>query len=201
MKHVKLYEQFLNNEAEAKLKYSKNWKQTNDTWYKNITNAQTQDMWANKGKTEKTITRQRDLAKYIDPDTTDWDKKSDAEVRKYLNDLKNKIKSETEKSKAYFSIEEKIEAMIKDGKVGINVQGDRVPDDLKSKFIMPCIMAALSPKDAWKFIHDTTSLDVNVTGRSVVNRFDVVYDGTIEDDKGKKIEFENINNGLAVVPG
>lgn len=199
MKHIKLYEAF--NEAEAKLKYSKNWKQRDDTWYKNITNAQTMDAGENRGKAEKTIKHQRDLAKYIDPDRNDWDSKSDAEVRKYLNDLKNRIKSETETSKAHFSIEEKIELMIKDDKVGINVQGDRVPNDLKTKFIMPCIMAALSPKEAWKFVHDTTSLDVNVTGRRVENKWDVLYDGTITDDKGTEVEFKNINTGLAVVPG
>lgn len=216
MKHIKLFEGFLN---ESKVKYSKNWKQMDDNFLKNITSAQSEDAWGNKeakasGKERDPIKAQRALAQRMLTgfDDAKISNATDSDVKKYLNDRKKFIKDELETSKAYFSIEEKLEDLIKAGKVGINVMGDSVPDNLKSRFIMPCLKNAATPTEAWKFIKDATSLQVHIENRKVVNKFDVVYSGFIS-VIGEKIEqpslkgdplpieFKDVNNGLAVTLG
>lgn len=218
MNRIKLFEAFTNEaEVKSKLKYSKNYVQQDQNWLKDITQAQTEDRWANSkayrlggpgyapGTKEKApgekeidpIKSQRDLAQRIDPDE-DWSTKTNVEIKKYLNDFKKRLKDELEDSKAYFSIREKLEEMVKYNKISIECMGDSVPDNLKVRFVLPCITSSMSPKDAWEFIHDVTSLEVKVTGRNVVDKWEVVYTGTIVAADKKMIEFHDVNNGLAV---
>src|ERR1035437_1935792 len=109
MKHVKMFESFVNeDEVKTKLKYSKNYVQQDQNWLKDITQAQSEDKWRNNKKQslgstidahsnglvepEKTdaIKAQRELINNIDPDT-DWSTKSDAEIKRELNDIKKRI--------------------------------------------------------------------------------------------------------------
>ena len=216
MKHVKMFESFVNeDEVKTKLKYSKNYVQQDQNWLKDITQAQSEDKWRNNKKQslgstidahsnglvepEKTdaIKAQRELINNIDPDT-DWSTKSDAEIKRELNDIKKRIKDELDNSKAYFSVNEKLEEMVKYHKISIQCMGDSVPDNLKVRFVLPCITSAMTPKEAWEFIHDVTELEVKVLGRHVVDKWEVVYSGTIVTNDKKMIEFHDVNNGLAV---
>src|SRR3972149_8125743 len=213
MNRIKLFEAFTNeSEVSTKLKYSKNYIQQDQNWLKDITQAQSEDRWRNSSKqhlggpgyapgtkektpgTEDPIKAQRELlTKRIDPDT-DWSEKTDVEIKKALNDLKKRIKDELEDSKAYFSVREKLEEMVKYNKISIECMGDSVPDNLKVRFVLPCITSALTPKEAWEFVHDITDLEVKVTGRHVVDKWEVVYTGTIVASNKKMIEFHDVNN-------
>ena len=211
-----MFESFVNeDEVKTKLKYSKNYVQQDQNWLKDITQAQSEDKWRNNKKQslgstidahsnglvepEKTdaIKAQRELINNIDPDT-DWSTKSDAEIKRELNDIKKRIKDELDNSKAYFSVNEKLEEMVKYHKISIECMGDSVPDNLKVRFVLPCITSAMTPKEAWEFIHDVTELEVKVLGRHVVDKWEVVYSGTIVTNDKKMIEFHDVNNGLAV---
>lgn len=224
MKHVKMFESFINeDEVKSKLKYSKNYIQQDQTWLKDITQAQSEDKWRNQREKQEAntpqtfqdsekaklapvkaaefkdpIKAQRELlTQRIDPDGR-YSKFTDAEIKRELNDLKKRIKDELENSKAYFSVNEKLEEMVKYNKIHIECMGDSVPDNLKVRFVLPCITSAMAPKEAWEFIHDVTELDVKVTGRHVVDKWEVVYTGTIVTNDKKVIEFHDVNNGLAV---
>ena len=200
MKFIKSFQLF-----EKTVKYSKNYSPDHHTWLKDITSAQTRDAYEAKGKKDDKdfdpVKYQRELANNMDVDNKDWSKASPKEVRDFMNKNKKQIKDENESSKSHFSVNEKINSLVKDGKVKISLFGDSVPSDLKAKFVVPCIHNALSPREAWLFVKDTTSIDVECTDRSVVNKWDVLYSGTITNSEGKTINFSKVNNGLAVTIG
>jgi len=63
--------------------------------------------------------------------------------------------------------------------------------------IYPCLSGHSGLKS---FLNKNTSLKVIVTNRFARN-WNVYYSGTIENERGEKIEFKDIDNGLCVNAG
>lgn len=74
-----------------------------------------------------------------------------------------------------------------------------VPEDLEMKFISP-IFTKKDLDFCLDFLKGTKTIIIKAQP-TVVGKWSVEYDGTVENDKGEEFEFEKINNGIARVPG
>ena len=92
-----------------------------------------------------------------------------------------------------------LEEINKEGNIRIDVMGAYVPPELRVAFVKPFLfeLSNSSSNRIVPFLKHSKSIHVNITGRSSL-KWDVLYNGVIENDKGSKFVFENISNGLCV---
>ena len=212
MKHIKLFEQFINEG-----KYD-------NTFYENIRDAKFRDANLKKYRAGKSmnmrgpgptrpdqmeayITRRNfdvkdtvpfqreELQNNISPDT-DWSKVPDKDIKKYMNDLKKSIMYEVNNDRIITKIEAALNKIQIAGNLQISAHAI-VPEHFKMKFALPAFTTQDDLKSALKFIDDSEEIEINAQPK-VVNKWQVEYSGTITNDKGDTLEFKNVNNGLAV---
>jgi hypothetical protein len=133
---------------------------------------------------------------------------TDSEVRKLAKDLKERWKNEDASAKLSGKIYAILEELSKNGKLKISVMGDVVPVDLEVKFVssvlfnrphrkFPDSEQERSHKDILEFLEGSSRINVEVKGRRVENKWDVLYDGIITNDRKDVLEFKNVDNGIA----
>ena len=73
-----------------------------------------------------------------------------------------------------------------------------IADKDKVPFISPLLTNAIAdPKKLLKFLKDSNTLEVTLTNKKPEN-WRVYYSGTIKNENGDIIKFENVDNGFCV---
>ena len=177
MKNLPTYQQFINEG-----KYS------DDYYYDDIMFAKAND------RGNKEIPNQRNIAGIISGDTEESRERfrnaPKGEVTKYINTYIKGVKSDYADSKLRASISKELERLTRN--IRIQAQAG-VPLNLRARFVSPIF----NTQSDLEYLESSKSLDV-VAYSKVVNKFSVEYSGTVTNDKYEQIEFEKINNGLAV---
>jgi hypothetical protein len=193
MKHIKTFESFLNeNLNEGKY---------DNTWYDDINRATMADT-RDKKSGGTGYAKRRDLAAYIAPGK-DWSTATDKDVVKYINDLKKRIVDEQKNLTMYTKIEAELERIQKTNGIQVEAHAN-CPSDRRIQFVRPCLLNNDTTSANYQKVLDFLTGAKTITciaHPTVVNTWDVEYDGEIINDKGDKIEYEKVNNGLAVMPG
>jgi hypothetical protein len=217
MKKIQTFEEFINESQLNEGKYD-------NTFYQNIVDAKFKDGNWKKYKEGKTLnfkgpspTKPEEMARYaerynfdkndtvpfqrmelqdnISPNN-DWSKVPDKEIIKTMNDMKNYIVDEVQNRVIMEKITNELERIFKNGELRVYSHAT-VPEHLKIKFVRPIFSDQTDKKAALAFLIRSNSIEVN-SQPTVVNKWQVEYSGTVENDKGEVIKFEKINNGLAV---
>jgi hypothetical protein len=146
-----------------------------------------------------TVPFQRNLLQNnMDPDKN-WSQVPDKEISKYLTTWKKEIMEEVNNSVMITKIDKELERIFNQEGIIVHAHAS-TPDSLKIKFVRPIFTKYKNLKEALSFLQKTQKITVEASP-TVVNKWEVEYDGTVENDLEEIIRFSNINNGLAVTLG
>lgn len=215
-KNIRTFDQFVNeSESINEGKYD-------NTFYENIVNAKFKDAnWKRfqegkplnrmgpmampgdmerfaknlENKSDTVPFQRKELQDNMAPDTN-WSQVPDKEIVKYMNNWKTRIMEDVKNSAVIKKIETELERIHKNGGMQVYAHA-RVPEDLKIKFVRPIFTSHPDKKAALDFLIGANEIEVN-SQPTVVNKWDVEYSGSVKNDRDENIDFEKINNGLAV---
>ena len=123
----------------------------------------------------------------------------DGAIQRLLSKSKSDWDYEHRNAKLRSEIYQILEEMNAENNIKINIC-DYVPPELKVRFVKPFLFDISKEKsynEILRFLKNSKSIHVDISGRKAV-KWDVVYDGIIENDKGIRYTFRDISNGLCV---
>jgi hypothetical protein len=174
------------------MKYLKLW----ESWGKGFDNSnEDKSSWVNDIKLARNMNNEEELkriASYIDDDFS-WEEKSIDEVNIRLDSY-----IENEKIfKLLNSIKSLLSKLSRNGSISISAHGD-VPKELEVKFTYPIFVSNdyNTVKNNYNFLKNSEKIWVEASPK-VVDKWDVVYSGNVENNKGESIEFVDIDKGIA----
>lgn len=134
-----------------------------------------------------------DSEKYKELDKADW-----KTLVKIANQYMKQRKAEIDHRRIIDKINKEIERLHKEDEIRIYAHAS-TPKELEIKFVGPIFTTQDDLKYTLEFLKNSESITVEASPK-VVGKWDVHYSGDVTNNKGEKLEFEDINNGLAVVP-
>lgn len=115
---------------------------------------------------------------------------------KYAKEYMKKKKIEVEEQNVINNIRKEIERIHKNKGITVRAHAD-CPEDKKIQFVTPIFTGHDDTRYALEYLKNSEEIRVEATPR-VVDKWYVEYDGEVTNDKGDTIEFEGVNNNLAV---
>jgi len=153
-------------------------------------------------KRDKNMKELRDIAKNIDGQYSSesekrFDSMTDKEINNYVNDYLKHAREEAKNSKLIAKIDKELERLHKSNSISIYAHAN-CPKHLEIKFVRPIFIdgSTTEMNSNLDFLKNTKL--IKVYAQPEVKGFAVYYDGRVEDENGKSIDFEKIDNKLAV---